>query len=185
MATDRRIIVSPSNCSKYGKDFTLLVSLENANEARRVPRKVRKFGGAEGNRTPDLMTASHALSQLSYGPKGVKLQRVKRWPRIARTDFAVKLPCLLANTLALLCANSVGRLNIPSGLTQTAAAHRSDEPLLITERIASRRSEKRLLLVGDANLHRHPTDYVVSRVSLDNIHINHVSHPGVGRDLKF
>ena len=29
------------------------------------------IGGAEGDRTPDLMTASHALSQLSYGPKGV------------------------------------------------------------------------------------------------------------------
>jgi hypothetical protein len=28
------------------------------------------IGGAEGDRTPDLMTASHALSQLSYGPKG-------------------------------------------------------------------------------------------------------------------
>ena len=27
------------------------------------------IGGAEGDRTPDLMTASHALSQLSYGPK--------------------------------------------------------------------------------------------------------------------
>ena len=28
-----------------------------------------RIGGAEGDRTPDLMTASHALSQLSYGPK--------------------------------------------------------------------------------------------------------------------
>ena len=27
-----------------------------------------EIGGAEGDRTPDLMTASHALSQLSYGP---------------------------------------------------------------------------------------------------------------------
>jgi hypothetical protein len=27
------------------------------------------FGGAEGDRTPGLMTASHALSQLSYSPK--------------------------------------------------------------------------------------------------------------------
>jgi hypothetical protein len=27
------------------------------------------FGGAEGARTPDLMTASHALSQLSYSPE--------------------------------------------------------------------------------------------------------------------
>ncbi len=28
----------------------------------------RKFGGAKGDRTPDLLTASQALSQLSYGP---------------------------------------------------------------------------------------------------------------------
>ena len=27
-----------------------------------------KIGGVEGDRTPDLMTASHALSQLSYDP---------------------------------------------------------------------------------------------------------------------
>ena len=27
-----------------------------------------KFGGAEGDRTPDLMHAMHALSQLSYSP---------------------------------------------------------------------------------------------------------------------
>ena len=26
------------------------------------------FGGAEGDRTPDLMLAKHALSQLSYSP---------------------------------------------------------------------------------------------------------------------
>ena len=30
--------------------------------------KIETIGGAEGDRTPDLMTASHALSQLSYGP---------------------------------------------------------------------------------------------------------------------
>ncbi len=28
----------------------------------------RKIGGAEGNRTPDLLNAIQALSQLSYGP---------------------------------------------------------------------------------------------------------------------
>ena len=27
-----------------------------------------EIGGAEGDRTPDLMNAIHALSQLSYGP---------------------------------------------------------------------------------------------------------------------
>ena len=30
----------------------------------------RPSGGDKGNRTPDLMTASHALSQLSYTPTG-------------------------------------------------------------------------------------------------------------------
>jgi hypothetical protein len=29
---------------------------------------LRKFGGAEGNRTLDLLNAIQALSQLSYGP---------------------------------------------------------------------------------------------------------------------
>ena len=27
------------------------------------------FGGAEGNRTPDLVIANDALSRLSYGPE--------------------------------------------------------------------------------------------------------------------
>ena len=30
-----------------------------------------KIGGAEGNRTPDLLIANEALSHLSYGPKPV------------------------------------------------------------------------------------------------------------------
>ena len=33
-----------------------------------APNVLEGIGGAEGDRTPDLMTASHALSQLSYGP---------------------------------------------------------------------------------------------------------------------
>jgi hypothetical protein len=39
------------------REFPLLVKL------------LMGIGGAEGDRTPDLMTASHALSQLSYGPR--------------------------------------------------------------------------------------------------------------------
>ena len=30
--------------------------------------KAAKVGGARGSRTPDLVNAIHALSQLSYGP---------------------------------------------------------------------------------------------------------------------
>jgi hypothetical protein len=37
---------------------------------RKEPKKSGKGGngGAEGNRTPDLLIANEALSQLSYGP---------------------------------------------------------------------------------------------------------------------
>ena len=34
----------------------------------RIPKYLDEFGGAEGNRTPDLYVANVALSQLSYGP---------------------------------------------------------------------------------------------------------------------
>lgn len=32
--------------------------------------EMKGIGGAEGDRTPDLVIANDALSQLSYGPKG-------------------------------------------------------------------------------------------------------------------
>jgi hypothetical protein len=32
-------------------------------------KRVKKGGGAEGDRTPDLLIANEALSQLSYGPR--------------------------------------------------------------------------------------------------------------------
>jgi hypothetical protein len=32
-------------------------------------------GGAEGGRTPDLLIANEALSQLSYGPAKIQLRR--------------------------------------------------------------------------------------------------------------
>ena len=43
---------------------------------KKVPTEVETLdvtsGGDEGNRTPDLLTASQALSQLSYAPKQQK-----------------------------------------------------------------------------------------------------------------
>src|SRR5262245_14915587 len=42
-----------------------------------------KAGGAEGNRTPDLLIANEALSQLSYGPK-IEARRVLGSPRVCR-----------------------------------------------------------------------------------------------------
>lgn len=33
-----------------------------------MPLFITKGGGVEGDRTPDLMNAIHALSQLSYDP---------------------------------------------------------------------------------------------------------------------
>ena len=37
--------------------------------ASRVKRLIFLGGGAEGDRTPDLLIANEALSQLSYGPR--------------------------------------------------------------------------------------------------------------------
>src|SRR5262249_12393851 len=42
-------------------------SKRTSNEVRSVSHCTR-HGGAEGDRTPDLLTASQALSQLSYSP---------------------------------------------------------------------------------------------------------------------
>jgi hypothetical protein len=36
--------------------------------AERLSREAAKVGGAKGSRTPDLLNAIQALSQLSYGP---------------------------------------------------------------------------------------------------------------------
>src|SRR5438874_10828057 len=38
-----------------------------------------KFSGAEGSRTPDLYSASVALSQLSYGPTGGKSEQSRAY----------------------------------------------------------------------------------------------------------
>ena len=39
---------------------------------RRVERQGHRIGGARRDRTDDLMLAKHALSQLSYGPDGLR-----------------------------------------------------------------------------------------------------------------
>ena len=42
-------------------------------------------GGDEGNRTPDLLTASQALSQLSYAP--VQRSTIRELPRRCKDNF--------------------------------------------------------------------------------------------------
>ena len=50
--------------------FGGFVALSSGTTRSRGECGVVEVCGAEGDRTPDLMTASHALSQLSYGPVG-------------------------------------------------------------------------------------------------------------------
>lgn len=40
----------------------------SATGFRKTPQTLVITGGPEGNRTPDLLNASQALSHLSYGP---------------------------------------------------------------------------------------------------------------------
>ena len=53
--TGKRLLSKPSQMTKATESVAL--------------KTIERIGGAEGDRTPDLMTASHALSQLSYGPR--------------------------------------------------------------------------------------------------------------------
>ena len=51
---------------------------------------IQENGGAEGDRTPDLVIANDALSQLSYGPKA---------PAYKRASLAWQRPFLSAESL--------------------------------------------------------------------------------------
>ena len=53
---------------------------------------MQNHGGAEGGRTPDLVNAIHALSQLSYSPaaKQIGIELLK----IANSVIRIKLPLI-------------------------------------------------------------------------------------------
>ena len=48
-------------------------------DSKSAPRTIDFIGGDEGDRTPDLMNAIHALSQLSYVPE-ISMQTRKFFP---------------------------------------------------------------------------------------------------------
>ena len=50
--------------------YLINVLMIKCSNALQILAKLKFAGGAEGARTPDLMHAMHALSQLSYSPKG-------------------------------------------------------------------------------------------------------------------
>ena len=56
-----------------------VVRLERYSSAA---RHRRGWDGGEGNRTPDLLNAIQALSQLSYAPSGDSEEPVRQEPRI-------------------------------------------------------------------------------------------------------
>ena len=58
-----------------------------------------KFGGDEGDRTPDLMNAIHALSQLSYVPE---YRTTIRTPQMPNAYYPLSvIGCLLSLALEL------------------------------------------------------------------------------------
>jgi hypothetical protein len=54
----------------------------------------RKFGGAEGDRTPDLRNAIAALSQLSYGPDRLSapVQRIRASLTLGEGNEPIPIP---------------------------------------------------------------------------------------------
>src|SRR5437870_2356594 len=82
----------------------------------RLPIPPLRLGGAEGTRTPDLNTASVALSRLSYSPK----TRVARHPReVAKRNYITgkkRVQCHIDRTLHLHSRAA------PTGCTMQQAA---------------------------------------------------------------
>jgi hypothetical protein len=60
----------------------------------RFRKPLISLSGAAGDRTPDLMTASHALSHLSYSPNALVRgnQEYRSYRRLSRVAQAVQLP---------------------------------------------------------------------------------------------
>ena len=83
---NRRCGVSSQPENAKGKNVR-----ERADRVGAVPvsnlRKV--LGGAEGNRTPDLLIANEALYHLSYGPK----ERRKYGPKARTSSGVITAPC--------------------------------------------------------------------------------------------
>jgi hypothetical protein len=64
---------------------------------------LRKFGGAEGNRTLDLLNAIQALSQLSYGPTQKRL-RMSVELKLRKSDVKVKRDLKTQSSLLITCS---------------------------------------------------------------------------------
>ena len=108
-AADRRLRLqhSPGVCLKKPPECRSMCQ---------VTGQARDGGGAEGNRTPDLLIANEALSQLSYSPipraatasvaRGRRRARtmlicpieVKRGPMVFLAQGGFALPCAIRQT---------------------------------------------------------------------------------------
>ena len=79
MAAARQIVASKVRKGPWQADEPQRITYSvEILEFRTFP-VLGKPGGAEGNRTPDLVIANDALSQLSYGPGGCSISIAKLW----------------------------------------------------------------------------------------------------------
>ena len=68
---------------------------ENATAFENKALRLEDHGGAEGNRTPDLLNAIQALSQLSYSPTGRrKIRNLLRASRMPAQSPLITRPML-------------------------------------------------------------------------------------------
>ena len=90
----------------------------------RFPEGLKSHGGDEGDRTPDLLTASQALSQLSYAP----LQRkntIRESPQVCKRYFKLFLTDFVHRFLPALSISGQVALN---GMMQGEHRSRKREP---------------------------------------------------------
>lgn len=100
------------------------------------------FGGAEGDRTPDLRIANAALSQLSYCPE--------EWPRIlcmaARESTTIPRPlhfCAKHREISLFSPRD--SLTLPSWFPEMAPSDSLNEVSSARSKVAARLARSNLL----------------------------------------
>jgi hypothetical protein len=98
------------------------------------PRSNNRGHGGEGNRTPDLVNAIHALSQLSYAPGDGRVRCGTRVNRLEPPSIALCIPSVNEIGLAKTNAASILQRLLGSSRPQNGAANVACARLLTVEK---------------------------------------------------
>jgi hypothetical protein len=111
----------------WTNNFNGPVPRQTESQNAKFPRALRKDGGAEGSRTPDLLIANQSLCQLSYDPIPPKAEQgylLHKNPPRATTNMQIFVP---GSAYAWRCRRRRGEAS-ESGICETKRLETSSDP---------------------------------------------------------